>query len=155
MEKRVKWALYMCLSVCILLCQGELAAHISEEIGHIFICLFFSMTIWRKRKVFLKMRRLNRKKTLNLVKELDAFPKVPDSYVETSASGGTGELSSDWLKDHQHVGAGHEGAHCWTAHGSPAFISMLCTCFLCSCSAAPECGLTSPEQSSAAYTCVS
>lgn len=38
------------------------------------------------------MRRLNRKKTLNLVKELDAFPKVPDSYVETSASGGTGEL---------------------------------------------------------------
>ena len=37
------------------------------------------------------MRRLNRKKTLSLVKELDAFPKVPDSYVETSASGGTGE----------------------------------------------------------------
>ncbi|KFO31240.1 Endoplasmic reticulum-Golgi intermediate compartment protein 2 [Fukomys damarensis] len=35
------------------------------------------------------MRRLNRKKTLNLVKELDAFPKVPQSYVETSASGGT------------------------------------------------------------------
>ncbi|KAG8514037.1 Endoplasmic reticulum-Golgi intermediate compartment protein 2, partial [Galemys pyrenaicus] len=44
------------------------------------------------RKVFLKMRRLNRKKTLNLVKELDAFPKVPDSYVETSASGGTVSL---------------------------------------------------------------
>lgn len=41
------------------------------------------------------MRRLNRKKTLSLVKELDAFPKVPDSYVETSASGGTGELTSD------------------------------------------------------------
>uniref|UniRef100_A0A9L0TCI7 Endoplasmic reticulum-Golgi intermediate compartment protein n=2 Tax=Equus TaxID=9789 RepID=A0A9L0TCI7_HORSE len=38
------------------------------------------------------MRRLNRKKTLNLVKELDAFPKVPDSYVETSASGGTVSL---------------------------------------------------------------
>lgn len=37
------------------------------------------------------MRRLNRKKTLSLVKELDAFPKVPESYVETSASGGTGE----------------------------------------------------------------
>ncbi|XP_029455856.1 endoplasmic reticulum-Golgi intermediate compartment protein 2 [Rhinatrema bivittatum] len=35
------------------------------------------------------MRRLNRKKTLNLVKELDAFPKVPESYVETSASRGT------------------------------------------------------------------
>ncbi|KAM4676322.1 endoplasmic reticulum-Golgi intermediate compartment protein 2 isoform 1-T3 [Discoglossus pictus] len=38
------------------------------------------------------MRRLNRKKTLNLVKELDAFPKVPDSYVETSASRGTVSL---------------------------------------------------------------
>ncbi|KAF2981415.1 hypothetical protein EK904_002967 [Melospiza melodia maxima] len=35
------------------------------------------------------MRRLNRKKTLSLMKELDAFPKVPESYVETSASGGT------------------------------------------------------------------
>ncbi|KAJ1165824.1 hypothetical protein NDU88_006241 [Pleurodeles waltl] len=35
------------------------------------------------------MRRLNRRKTLNLVKELDAFPKVPESYVETSASRGT------------------------------------------------------------------
>lgn len=29
------------------------------------------------------------------MKELDAFPKVPDSYVETSASGGTGELAPD------------------------------------------------------------
>uniref|UniRef100_U3ETB7 Endoplasmic reticulum-Golgi intermediate compartment protein n=1 Tax=Micrurus fulvius TaxID=8637 RepID=U3ETB7_MICFL len=38
------------------------------------------------------MRRLNRKKTLNLVKELDAFPKVPESYIETSASGGTVSL---------------------------------------------------------------
>uniref|UniRef100_A0A2K6E7P7 Endoplasmic reticulum-Golgi intermediate compartment protein n=1 Tax=Macaca nemestrina TaxID=9545 RepID=A0A2K6E7P7_MACNE len=38
------------------------------------------------------MRRLNRKKTLSLVKELDAFPKVPESYVETSASGGTVSL---------------------------------------------------------------
>ncbi|XP_006140312.1 endoplasmic reticulum-Golgi intermediate compartment protein 2 isoform X2 [Tupaia chinensis] len=38
------------------------------------------------------MRRLNRKKTLSLVKELDAFPKVPKSYVETSASGGTVSL---------------------------------------------------------------
>uniref|UniRef100_A0A8C5JV95 Uncharacterized protein n=1 Tax=Jaculus jaculus TaxID=51337 RepID=A0A8C5JV95_JACJA len=44
------------------------------------------------------MRRLNRKKTLNLVKELDAFPKVPDSYVETSASGGTGEWSARSLE---------------------------------------------------------
>lgn len=39
------------------------------------------------------MRRLSRKKALNLVKELDAFPKVPESYVETSASGGTGKLN--------------------------------------------------------------
>ncbi|KAM4901200.1 endoplasmic reticulum-Golgi intermediate compartment protein 2 isoform 1-T1 [Sylvia borin] len=38
------------------------------------------------------MRRLNRKKTLNLMRELDAFPKVPESYVETSASGGTVSL---------------------------------------------------------------
>ncbi|XP_068950989.1 endoplasmic reticulum-Golgi intermediate compartment protein 2 isoform X2 [Petaurus breviceps papuanus] len=38
------------------------------------------------------MRRLSRKKTLNLVKELDAFPKVPVSYVETSAIGGTVSL---------------------------------------------------------------
>ncbi|NXU74503.1 ERGI2 protein, partial [Oreotrochilus melanogaster] len=38
------------------------------------------------------MRRLNRKKTLNLMKELDAFPKIPESYVETSASGGTVSL---------------------------------------------------------------
>ena len=36
------------------------------------------------------MRRLSRRKALSLVKELDAFPKVPDSYMETSASGGTG-----------------------------------------------------------------
>ncbi|KAM3832516.1 endoplasmic reticulum-Golgi intermediate compartment protein 2 isoform 2-T3 [Vipera latastei] len=38
------------------------------------------------------MRRLNRKKTLNLVKELDAFPKIPESYIETSTSGGTVSL---------------------------------------------------------------
>lgn len=41
----------------------------------------------------LKMRRLYRKKALSLVKELDAFPKVPESYVETTATGGTGEIS--------------------------------------------------------------
>uniref|UniRef100_A0A4W5Q314 Endoplasmic reticulum-Golgi intermediate compartment protein n=1 Tax=Hucho hucho TaxID=62062 RepID=A0A4W5Q314_9TELE len=35
------------------------------------------------------MRRLYRKKALSLVKELDAFPKVPESYVETTATGGT------------------------------------------------------------------
>ncbi|XP_040201475.1 endoplasmic reticulum-Golgi intermediate compartment protein 2 [Rana temporaria] len=38
------------------------------------------------------MRRLSRKKTLSLVKELDAFPKIPESYVETSASRGTVSL---------------------------------------------------------------
>lgn len=38
------------------------------------------------------MRRISRKKALSLVKELDAFPKVSESYVETSASGGTGGL---------------------------------------------------------------
>ncbi|KAL7402403.1 hypothetical protein ABVT39_014455 [Epinephelus coioides] len=38
------------------------------------------------------MRRLTRKKALGLVKELDAFPKVPESYVESSASGGTVSL---------------------------------------------------------------
>lgn len=37
------------------------------------------------------MRRLNvvnRKNTLKVVKELDAFPKVPESYKETTATGG-------------------------------------------------------------------
>ncbi|XP_013859724.1 endoplasmic reticulum-Golgi intermediate compartment protein 2 isoform X1 [Austrofundulus limnaeus] len=38
------------------------------------------------------MRRLSRRKALSLVKELDAFPKVSESYVETSASGGTVSL---------------------------------------------------------------
>ncbi|XP_034032625.1 endoplasmic reticulum-Golgi intermediate compartment protein 2-like [Thalassophryne amazonica] len=38
------------------------------------------------------MRRLNKKKALTLVKELDAFPKVPDSYVESTVSGGTVSL---------------------------------------------------------------
>ncbi|GFS17984.1 endoplasmic reticulum-Golgi intermediate compartment protein 2-like, partial [Elysia marginata] len=31
---------------------------------------------------------VNRKQALKAVKELDAFPKVPESYVETSATGG-------------------------------------------------------------------
>ncbi|XP_033645795.1 endoplasmic reticulum-Golgi intermediate compartment protein 2-like [Asterias rubens] len=35
------------------------------------------------------MRRLNRKQTLKVVKELDAFPKIPESYQETSSTGGT------------------------------------------------------------------
>uniref|UniRef100_A0A4W3GI04 Endoplasmic reticulum-Golgi intermediate compartment protein n=1 Tax=Callorhinchus milii TaxID=7868 RepID=A0A4W3GI04_CALMI len=37
------------------------------------------------------MKRIN-KKTLNLMRELDAFPKIPESYVETSTSGGTVSL---------------------------------------------------------------
>jgi len=51
------------------------------------------------------MRRLSKRKALSLVKELDAFPKVPQSYVETSASGGTGAW---WLytSDSQLVGRG-------------------------------------------------
>uniref|UniRef100_A0A8P4KHK7 Endoplasmic reticulum-Golgi intermediate compartment protein n=1 Tax=Dicentrarchus labrax TaxID=13489 RepID=A0A8P4KHK7_DICLA len=36
--------------------------------------------------------RLTKKKALTLVKELDAFPKVPESYVESTASGGTVSL---------------------------------------------------------------
>jgi len=40
------------------------------------------------------MRRLgtlrNRKKTIKAITELDAFPKVPENYQETSASGGSG-----------------------------------------------------------------
>lgn len=35
------------------------------------------------------MRRLNRKQTLKVVKELDAFTKVPEDYQQASASGGT------------------------------------------------------------------
>ncbi|XP_062318800.1 endoplasmic reticulum-Golgi intermediate compartment protein 2 isoform X1 [Osmerus eperlanus] len=38
------------------------------------------------------MRRLSRKKAFSLVRELDAFPKVPESYVETTATGGTVSL---------------------------------------------------------------
>uniref|UniRef100_A0A672G3V7 Endoplasmic reticulum-Golgi intermediate compartment protein n=1 Tax=Salarias fasciatus TaxID=181472 RepID=A0A672G3V7_SALFA len=42
------------------------------------------------------MRRVSRRKALSLVKELDAFPKVSESYVETSASGGT-DVGADIL----------------------------------------------------------
>ncbi|XP_061420456.1 endoplasmic reticulum-Golgi intermediate compartment protein 2-like [Lethenteron reissneri] len=38
------------------------------------------------------MRRLSKKKALSAVRELDAFPKIPESYVETSTSGGTVSL---------------------------------------------------------------
>lgn len=44
------------------------------------------------------MRRLTRKKALTLVKELDAFPKVPESYVESTASGGTGGCKTKTTK---------------------------------------------------------
>ena len=41
------------------------------------------------------MRRLgavrNRKQTLKVLKELDAFPKVPENYQRTTVSGGSGE----------------------------------------------------------------
>ena len=33
----------------------------------------------------------NRKQTLKALKELDAFPKVPENYQKTSASGGSGK----------------------------------------------------------------
>ncbi|XP_051968692.1 endoplasmic reticulum-Golgi intermediate compartment protein 2 [Xyrauchen texanus] len=39
------------------------------------------------------MRRLNIKKAVSFVKELDTFPKVPETYVVTSAFGGTVSLS--------------------------------------------------------------
>ena len=42
----------------------------------------------------LTMRRLNvpvnRKQAFKIVKELDAFPKVPDDYKQTTSSGGGG-----------------------------------------------------------------
>ena len=42
------------------------------------------------------MRRLgavrNRKQTLKVLKELDAFPKVPENYQQTTASGGSGKF---------------------------------------------------------------
>ena len=37
----------------------------------------------------------NRKAASKVIKELDAFPKIPQDYQETSASGGTGELSTE------------------------------------------------------------
>ena len=50
------------------------------------------------------MRRLNavrnRKQTLKVLKELDAFPKVPENYQQTSASGGSGEYVRKILLKH-------------------------------------------------------
>ena len=37
----------------------------------------------------------NRKAASKVIKELDAFPKIPQDYQETSASGGTGEFSTE------------------------------------------------------------
>ena len=37
----------------------------------------------------------NRKSAAKVIKELDAFPKVPQDYQETSASGGTGMYNLD------------------------------------------------------------
>ena len=37
---------------------------------------------------------LRQRKVLKAVKELDAFPKVPESYVETSAVGGGSKKDS-------------------------------------------------------------
>lgn len=36
----------------------------------------------------LRLNVANRKQALKVVKELDAFPKVPESYQETTATGG-------------------------------------------------------------------
>lgn len=44
------------------------------------------------------------------MKELDAFPKVPESYVETSASGGTGR-------------------HYWRAHVMEIACQLSLVCF--------------------------
>lgn len=50
------------------------------------------------------MRRLTKKKALTLVKELDAFPKVPESYVESTASGGTGtNVTTMQIQIHLHI----------------------------------------------------
>ena len=48
------------------------------------------------------MRRLNAvresKEPLKIVKELDAFPKIDESYVETSARSGGGKTSAIALR---------------------------------------------------------
>ncbi len=42
----------------------------------------------------MRRRNITKKEALKVVKELDAFPKIPDSYQETSVSGGGGTLLS-------------------------------------------------------------
>jgi hypothetical protein len=48
------------------------------------------------------MRRLGselrQRKHLKVIQDLDAFPKVPESYQETTASGGTGFYSCILIK---------------------------------------------------------
>jgi len=43
------------------------------------------------------MLRQRFKKSFKVVKELNAFPKIPEAYVETSPIGGTGILLSFYL----------------------------------------------------------
>ncbi len=52
---------------------------------YIFIIVSDSKPIMRRMNV------VNRKQALKVVKELDAFPKVPESYQETTAAGGGGK----------------------------------------------------------------
>ena len=46
--------------------------------------------VFCRNKDKMRRRNINRKEALKVVKELDAFPKVPESYQETSISGGGG-----------------------------------------------------------------
>lgn len=84
------------------------------------------------------MRRLTRKKALTLVKEFDAFPKVPESYVESSASGGTGRTAGDdslrpsavWTRWNPGDGADFiplpSVSHSFHFHGRPRLPGVLC-----------------------------
>ena len=42
----------------------------------------------------LRLRNVNQKNVLKVVKEMDAFPKVPESYQEKSATSGGCELKN-------------------------------------------------------------
>lgn len=84
------------------------------------------------------MRRLTKKKALTLVKELDAFPKVPESYVESTASGGTGKMRQSKIKPsilHAYIPEGVDVTHFDTlssvsdsihSHGCPCLPGILC-----------------------------
>ena len=43
---------------------------------------------------------VNRKRTLNAIKQIDAFPKVPESYQQTTASGGGSKFPSNLRNRH-------------------------------------------------------